>query len=483
MVWPFPKEKIKITPIPRKTTLSNPKPKTYFGKPPGTPFDAPGTYILPGGDKMSSAGGSGGGSSSSKVAQQRAEAQQQAQVQAQIKAEQQRQAQVQAQQRVEAQKIQQQVQRQRLIEQVAVRKGTIQRSTYTTPTIKVHSPGTIYRVQTGNIKIPDKNKYIPETKTYTVGKDWSSKDATAEERKQLRDYEKAQSYKETALQPTPSRIKMELSEVYGKIKDVSSEEIPIAIKASEYLSKKGKVGEFVGGAVYGTIGTKGGLIRTGVITGATAGVGLVIGLGTKGATAGTTALFGARAGQVVGTGIKVGTYGAGAYYTGTFALGTAQQIYESPTAFEKGRITGRAGADIGAGLYGFRVGSKGADVLEGLYRTRGGTDITKIATDPLVESGKHKFVEIDKDLFSKLTQKQRQKLYQQKFEGSNELQKALGVGKGGIHVTDIKGDYSELTRALHIAPKASTRFSGVKGEEGSYNLFKSFKDILTPKNK
>jgi len=418
----------------------------------------------------------GGGGSSYREDRQEAERWRARQVeiarQAEITRQQQQQAQAQA-------KLQTQLKQQQLVQQYTAG----QRRTITTspPTIsdKVHPPGTIYTVQTDTFKVPGKDKYIPITKTYTIGKDWASREPTEEEREALRIHQDSLAWEELIKEGKPSRIKFEASELYGKYKDLASEELYSREQIQSVLGTS-KVGKYAGGQVYEFIGTKGGAMRTGVTLGVTAGIGFLIGAGTRGAIAGATALFGARAGAVTGTALKLGTYGAGAYFGGKYAYTTLQQIHEAPTAWEKGRITGRAGADVVAGLYGFRAGAKGWDITYGKLRTRGMPDITKLATDPKVESGQRRFVEISKLEFQKLKPLEKSKLDIELFKRNIELQKALNVKPGGVHATDLPGDYSELSRALHIAPEASTQFLGLSKIK-KYKLFPSFKDISSPK--
>ena len=346
--------------------------------------------------------------------------------------------------------------------------------------VQLRLPGEIYQYQIGTEKVNGKN--IPIFETSFIKGDFSSRLATKEERDILQTEIFSQQYLKTATSPTPSK----LSQVYtsSRFDEWSSQPFIEEQWLKDVSSKGGKIGSFIGANIYGAIGTKGDVLRTGVVYGATLGVGYGVSAITTGATTGATALFGAKAGAITETTLRAGTVGAGAYLGGQHALTTATNVYQAPNIWEKGKITGRAGADVVAGTYGYRTGTKLFDITKGYFLSTG-TDYTKIATDPLVESGQRRFVEISKSDFNKLTQTQRGELYKKIFEGGKggtDIQRALGVGRGGIHATGKAGDYSELTRALHIAPRVSTNFLDLPGgSSGKFNLISWTKSLFNPR--
>jgi len=376
-------------------------------------------------------------------------------------------------QQQQLQQQQQQLQQQRKLEQ-AIASQTKTRTDLAPPPpdITVHPPGTIYQVQT------DKYKGTPIVKTYTVGEDYSSREATASERKQLEEYRKAEIYEDVALKDSPSEVSKWFGEEKGKISKLMSEEV-VNRERLQTTFGGGQIGEDISNLIYGSVGTKGALLQTGIITGVSAGAGFAIKGVTAGATYGATRLFGATAGRVTGTTLKTGVIGGGLYLGGTYVSGQTTKLYYAPTRAEKFQIAGRTATDITAGLYGFKMGAKGWDIFRGELKTREMKDITRVATDPFVESGERRFVEISKTEYKTLSQSQRQQKYKKIFEDNKALQEALGVKKGGIHVTTEKGDYSELTRALHIAPKASTRFLGLGGKGESTRYIPSLKELFS----
>ena len=354
------------------------------------------------------------------------------------------------------------------------------------PSTPIYQEGTIFKVQTGST--PFEGYSVPTFEYQTMG-ETQSRPATKEEVTQLQDVITSEEYSKTVLAPPKSIISRTYQEQIGRYKAWASEPTVDIEWIKTQSAKGGKVGEFAGGVVVGTIGTKGDIVRTGIIYGATAGIGFGVAAVSKGITVGSgslaTAIWGAKSGattsRVVGTTLQVAKVGAGAYFGGQYVYTTVTRISQADDSFEKGKITGRAVADVGASVYGFRTGTKLYDITEGYFKSKG-TDYTNIATDVRVETGQRRFVQISQSEFNKLTQAQRGKLYQDIFGRETvDIQKALGVGKGGIHTTGNVGDYSELSRALHIAPRASTQFLDIPGSfSGKFNPSSYFKNLFNP---
>jgi len=301
-----------------------------------------------------SGGGISGQSASDYLARQQAQRQAEA---ARTAAEA---ARIQAQQKVLEQARQQQQLREQYTK-ININRGTQTNFMTPPPQTNIQSPGTIYPAQTGTSKLKDwktgQTENIPEVKTYTVKEDYSTRTSTKEEKEQLQDYIKASGYEETALQEAPSATARLYGETKGRVSNLLSQEV-MDREATTKLLGGGKVAQFTSGALYGAVGTKGAMLRTGVVYGVSAGLGFAIKDGTSLATAGATRLFGSNVGALTGSAIRTGVTGAGLYYGGTYALEKGTQFYYAPTATEKGEIFGRTTADVGAGFYGFRTGSK-----------------------------------------------------------------------------------------------------------------------------
>jgi hypothetical protein len=163
--------------------------------------------------------------------------------------------------------------------------------------------------------------------------------------------------------------------------------------------------------------------------------------------------------------------GAGVYFGGTYALSTATRIYQAPDVFEKGKITGRATADITAGLYGFKTGAKLFDVTRGAWATRGRT-----------------FIDIPQGEYPTAPPRQQLSLFKK------NVYTELGVKPGAFHTTgDVfwKGGRiipdvgtSELP-GLYGSTQISTPFARIQGSSSTakFNMGNWFKNLITPTGK
>ncbi len=271
--------------------------------------------------------------------------------------------------------------------------GTTSAPNYNQKQFQVYSPGTIYEVPTETIQ--RKGKTIPITKIYTIEKNWGSKPAAKGEIKTLKDYQIATGYKNVALSKPPTKLKRTTSELKGKYREFASEPWGFGAigeeRTKKFFSKGGKVGSKIGSVITGlTPRTKGGAIKTGIIYGATLGVGFAIKGVTSGVTWGATKLFGATAGSIAGASVKGGVFAVGTALTGRYALQTTKEFQSARTTWEKGQVIGKTIREVGVGAIGFRTGSKGFDILQGLYRTKGISFLsTKQGVYPSANPSKH----------------------------------------------------------------------------------------------
>jgi len=504
MAWyNFWKPKVKQTPVSSGSVVSKggpiagDTPVGYVGTPP--PIPKTGTTRV-----VYSGGGGGGsrtittpsGGSTTQTAQQ-VQAQQQAQAEAQRVAEAQRQEVIRITQQ-QAQKIEQQRQQEVLIAKYGG--GTrITPTTADTSQQQVYRPGTIYETQVDTFK--HKGKTIPVTKTYTIGEDWSSREATMEEREKLEEYEKAKRYEEVFLSEPPSKISRFYQEKKGEYLAWASQPFIDEKWTRDLFSKGGKVGEFTGAMIYGAIGTKGDLFRTGAIYGATLGGGYIIKGGTSLATSGAGYLFGAKVGGVTGTSIRVATMGAGVYFGGTYLYGRGQQFYYAPDLWEKGKVTGRTTSDVVAGVYGFKHGAKLYDITEGYVRTRGREFIDIPQGEyPTAPTSKHLEL-FKKNIYPELSGKDIIKLEGYTGTGTKvpvsdfyKLHFKVNIKPGAFHTT---GDTfwksgtitpqpgtSELP-GLYGSTQISTPFARITGSSSTakFNFNSWMKSLLSPPGK
>jgi len=122
------------------------------------------------------------------------------------------------------------------------------------------------------------------------------------------------------------------------------------------------------------------------------GLGYGLGALNVGATAGASAIFGTRAGGIIGSTLKVGQVGAGLYLGGKFVGATATSVsakIKEGEFVEAGSILGVASKDIGLGAYGFRSGEKLFTQTRGWWATRGREElITQQGEYPSAPSSK-----------------------------------------------------------------------------------------------
>lgn len=329
---------------------------------PGFAPSPKGVEVLPGvrvDPKTGGRIGGGGGGGRSQVSEAEAQRLQAQQAASRAAAQAQAAAKAQALKIAEAQRISvetaQRIARQQRQQKILETATASQKKTFIpppTPTIKVHAPGTIYSAPTGKTFTPRGGTPQPTYKTYTVGEDYTSRPATPKEFQQLEEFKRAKSYEEVALKDAPSVTARWYGETKGKVSKVLDEPLVDQVALAKYT------GEDIGNLVYGAVGTKGAVLQTGAVFGLTAGAGFAIKGVTAGATYGATRIAGARAGQITATTLRTGTTVGGYGLGGVYIAGQATQIYYAPTRAEKFQITGRTGADIGAGLYGFKAGGK-----------------------------------------------------------------------------------------------------------------------------
>lgn len=342
---------------------------------------------------------------------------------------------------------------------------------------QVYTEGTIYQTQTGTTTF--QGRQIPITKTFVAGSVGVDRDATTEETKQLSDVIKSKAYEDTALSETLSSNRLWYGEKKGSYQKFASQEF-IDVKATQdFFSKSGRVGEFTAGIIIGSIGTKGDVVRTGAIAGVTAGAGFGISALSKAiplGVGGVAGYFGGattatRVAGVTAKTIQFGKIGAGVYFGGKYVSQTATNIYQAPTTFEKGKITGRAASDIGAGIVGFRAGAKLYDVTEGVIRTRGRT-----------------FIDIPQGEYPTAPTSTQLKSFKK------NLYPALGEKPGAFHTTgDVFWKGGEITPmagtselpGLYASTKISTPFSRITGSSSTtkFSITNWFKNSFsTPGN-
>jgi len=103
-------------------------------------------------------------------------------------------------------------------------------------------------------------------------------------------------------------------------------------------------------------------------TAATFGAGAAVGAGIRGSSLLAQRI--PRVGTTVSRGINLGAAGAGVFYTGKIAVGTAGAVSVAETPEQKGRIIGGTAREFATFGAGAAVGSRGADIFAGRLRTR-----------------------------------------------------------------------------------------------------------------
>jgi hypothetical protein len=332
--------------------------------------------------------------------------------------------------------------------------GTIQTPTTPQITRKLYSPGTIYQVQTGTDKYLGKDIAIVET--YYVQPDWSSRDATLEERNILETDLASKYYLKIATSPTSSKFYRYYDEQKGKLKEFSSKPFYDVQATEEFFAKGGTAGKVVGGLFTGIVpSTKGGVLTTGLITLGSAGAGFVV----KGITAGATIIS-----PTLGKGIKLGSIGAGVYLGGTYAVGKGIQFSMAEGAFEKSQVIGSGVRELGAGFVGYRVGSKAFDMASGYWRTRGRI-----------------FIELPQGEYPQASTSKQLQLFEK------NIVKEFGNKPGAFHttgktfwksgtITPAKGT-SELP-GLYGSTQISTPFARIPGSSGT-KTFPTIADLTS----
>ena len=261
-------------------------------------------------------------------------------------------------------KEQQEIKEQRLayVKARQFQKGT-QIKDYELGRVEVHPPGTIYEAQTGFFEMGGKK--VPIKEVYVVGRDWASRKATEKEIKEFHRYKESKAYEETALEEPPSKVSRIFGEMKGRYEKLASQEL-YDEEATKRLFGESKAGKAVGGLVTGIVpATKGELIGTGIIAGATAGFGYV----SKGIIFSVSRI--PRVGSYVSKGFKIGEVGLGAYAVGSFGISKAGEFSYATGISEKAEVVGEGIREFGAGIFGYRAGSKAFDVTKGLIETRG----------------------------------------------------------------------------------------------------------------
>ena len=375
--------------------------------------------------------------------------------------------------------------------------GTISQLDFAKRDITIYPPGTIYQSYQDSFKVDGKT--IPITKDFFVQPDYSSRITTPKESTQLKDYIKSQSYSDIAMGTAPSQIKQFIGETYGSYQKFGAQPFYDEKYVKDIFAKGGKPGELIGGAISNYIipSTKGQVVTTGLIYGAGVGLGFAIKGGTSLISAGSTKLFGATAGAIMGTGIKAGTYGAGAYLTGGYLLGKGEQFSLAPSYFEKGQLIGGTARELTAGFYGFKTGAKGYDIVEGLYRTRGRSFINIPQGEYPTAATSKQLGMFQKNIIKELSGERisiRKGYYLKQLAGEDISSfKSFMPGKpGAFHttgqtfweggtITPTAGT-SELP-GLYGSTQISTSFARITGISSKTKFFPSVSEMLSPPTK
>jgi hypothetical protein len=347
-------------------------------------------------------------------------------------------------------------------------KGTISDTSMMNQDIKIKPPGTIYQYQIGEETY--QGRTIPFYDTYTIGEDYTSRKSTKQEREMLQEFIGAEEFKETALSKPRSKLSREFGELKGQIQILSSEELynPKDIESS--FSKYGTPGKIAGGFLSGLVpSTKGELIETGAITLVSAGAGFLVKGATSGAVALSSKFFGPSIGAITGTGLKLGTIGAGVYFTGGYVSSKANEFSMQESTFGKSEVIGSGTRELGAGIIGFGLGSKGYDITEGLIRTRGRTFID-------VKQGVYPEADISNqlNLFKK-------NVYPEFGNEPGAFHTTSNTFWKGGKITPEVGT-SELP-GLYASTQISTPFSRITGSGSKTKLIPNMQDIFSPPNK
>jgi len=218
-----------------------------------------------------------------------------------------------------------------------------------------------------------------------------------------------------------------------------------------------------------------------------------------GATYGTTALVGARAGAVTGTAIKTGTAGAGVYFGGTYLYGRGKQFYYAPTAYEKGKVTGRTASDVGASVYGFKSGTKLWDITQGKWRTRGRIEVPEeqIILEGALKGERYPSKQINQHWKEFQTNSQRLVVKLKGYSGEGKFVSTAEVQKLPIRVKPMlfhttgeqfwtgksfsvsKNVGDSEFKGLFGASGVSPTFARITGSSSSTKLFPSLKDLIS----
>lgn len=310
--------------------------------------------------------------------------------------------------------------------------------------VNVYPSGTIYSSQTGTTTY--KGKDIPILKYYTIPEDsYSSREATQEEIKQLKEYQQSEKTKELFYTKPRTKIENIIGEQKGKAQAFFSEPFGSEEGRQNIITGFGNIGsklgsrtagEFTGGAIANIIAprTKGEIAESGLMV--LLGGGL--GAGTKGVSYGLSKI--PKVGSLLSKGFKLGTYGAGAYLTGAYAVDTAGRISKVKEPSEKGYITGGAIKNLFFLGEGYKAGSKAGSQAIGLLKTRGRTEISleRLTTEEVL-SGAENFPLAPKSKQLNL------------FITTTKRYPELAEGKaGGFHTTP------EIFWKKEIKPKAGT---------------------------